>query len=166
MAKQLGNCPHCQKPILSESVTSEEMATALKDFGKQLESQWPKTPPPDLKPLETKVDDLCSKFPDLCKRVDALTEQIKPKEEKGHYKPTPEAVKQWELCPDCKPEWDKRKGEIEAEARKGYVAAPKEEEKPKEAANKIVAPPIAPPAPEPTPPEKEWSLGFVGKGKK
>lgn len=169
MGQQIGNCPHCQKPILSESVTSNEMAAALKDFGKQLESQWPKAPPPpDLKPLETKVDDLCSKFPDLCNRVDALAGQITPTGEipQGHYKPTAEAVKQWESCPDCKPEWDKRKAEIEAEARKGYVPALKEEEKPKEPANKVVAPPIAPPAPEPTPPEKEWALGFIGKGKK
>ncbi len=165
MAKQLGNCPHCQKPILSESVTSEEMAVAFKDFGKQLESQWPKAPPPpDLKPLETKVDDLCSKFPDLCNRVDALTEQTKPKEEKGHFKPTPEAVKQWESCPDCKPEWDKRKGEIEAEARKGYV--PKEEEKAKEIPPPAEVKPARPVEPPPKPPEKAWSLDFIGKGKR
>lgn len=55
----------------------------------------------DIKPLETKVADLCAQFPSLCKKVDGLAEGLEPSGVDVHR-----TLDEQLACPNCRPKID------------------------------------------------------------
>lgn len=150
MGKQITPCPHCKAPIAIDYVDKDDLEKALEGWGKRLADVLPKPNPVDLGPLTAKVDDLCSKFPELCGKVDKhdttlgqMAEAIGQRLPAGGHKITEQAWSEADDCPECRAVKEK----IVAQAREGYIPKPKVE-------LPYTTPPSAPkPAEQPKPAE-------------
>ena len=64
--------------------------------------------------LPKNLDDVCARFPQLCQKVDRLSEGVAKTNEilSGHPKPSPALEKEWEDCKECSGLWRARKKSI------------------------------------------------------
>ena len=91
---------------------------------------------PEVNIPETKLpeglSDMCSKFPELCGRVEKLEQQVNKSYDllSSHPKPLKEPLeKVWSDCPECSSLWEKWKQEIgEQAANKKLEEYKKEQE--------------------------------------
>lgn len=75
---------------MSEEISKEELESMIRRIIGESKA--------DVKPLEAKIDNLCAQFPELCRKVDGLAEDLKPSDPEGHR-----TLDEQLDCPNCRP---------------------------------------------------------------
>ena len=115
-------CPHCKKA--HEVELSQEIAvpvvTLQAEPGEDLPGVSSK-----LDAIGHKVDDLCTRFPEMCNQVTAVEKKLETLAQPSHPAPTADLLRHWEGCPECKAGWEALQGKIQLEATQGMVPSGK-----------------------------------------
>lgn len=133
-------CPSCKKHLIVSVPTPEKpAAAAAQPVADQSER---------FRAIEAKLanipEDFCSRFPDLCNRVEALQTSVDERlsdMEHAEIVPNDVLINHFESCPNCKPIWDEQVAKIVAKAKASEPAPVKPEPQDKPTKEEAVEPP-------------------------